>query len=100
MWSLVTHPFDLSLTHDSAAFAIPPPGSALRAVARERAHDTNFSVLAVGQLGGSVHVRHRVSRLRLAQRGDRAFVKIGGVTRLTHSHTPHAVVARLSGRTV
>ena len=38
--------------------------------------------------------------LRLAQRGDRAFVKIRGGTRLTHSHTPHAVVARLSGRTV
>ena len=39
MMSLVTQPFDLSPTHDSAAFAIFPPGSALRAVARERAHD-------------------------------------------------------------
>ena len=44
MMSLVTQPFDLSPTHDIAAFAIFPPGSALRAVARERAHE----LLAVG----------------------------------------------------
>ena len=57
MMSLVTQTSDLSPTHgnfhDIAAFAIFPPGSALRAVARERAHE----LLAVGQLGGSIHVR-------------------------------------------
>ena len=53
MMSLVTQTSDLSPTHDAAAFAIFPPGSALRAVARERAHE----LLAVGQLGGSIHVR-------------------------------------------
>ena len=39
MMSLVTQTSDLSPTHDTAAFAIFPPGSALRAVARERAHE-------------------------------------------------------------
>ena len=53
MMSLVTQPFDLSPTHDGAAFAIPPPGSALCGLARQRAHE----LLAVGQLGGSIHVR-------------------------------------------
>ena len=53
MMSFVTQTSDVSPTHDDAAFAISPPESALRAVARERAHE----LLAVGQLGGSVHVR-------------------------------------------
>ena len=61
----------------------------------ERRHsDTAWVVLT------KLRVNLGLSLLRLAQRGDRAFVKIRGGTRLTHSHTPHAVVARLSGRTV